>query len=530
MALSTFQEAKVQLAEFRNQALTDFSSEQKRRAMEQALAQVRAKLGSEYDLIIGGERVRCERKLKSFNPSKPSEVVGVFQKATEPLVQKAVAEAEAAYQTWSQRPAEERVLLLLKLSQIMQERRLELAAWMVFEVGKSWVEADADVAEAIDFCEFYAREAIIRLGGPQDVTPIEGEENHLYYIPLGVGVIIPPWNFPLAILTGMTTAAVVTGNTAIVKPSSDAPAIAAQLVEMVEQAGFPPGVVNFLTGSGSEVGDVLVSHPRVRFIAFTGSKEVGLRINELAAKVPPGQIWIKRAILEMGGKDAIIVDTESNLDEAAAGVVTSAFGFQGQKCSACSRAIVVEPIYDAFLEKLRRDVERMIKEGNVEDGRVNFGPVINERACDTILDYIQTGQKEGRLVAGGSRAPGEGYFIHPTVIADVDSKARIAQEEIFGPVLAVIKARDYEEALAIANDTQYGLTGAVYTDNEARLAEAERKFHVGNLYLNRKCTGALVGAHPFGGFNMSGTDSKAGGKDYLLLFTQAKAISKKVRR
>ncbi len=529
MAISTVQEAKVQLAEFRNQALTDFSAEQKRQAMEQALAQVRARLGREHDLIIGGERIRCDRKLKSFNPSKPSEVVGVFQKATEPLVHKAVTAAEAAYQTWSQRTAEERVSLLLRLSQIMQERRLELAAWMVFEVGKSWVEADADVAEAIDFCEFYAREAL-RLGSPQEVTPVDGEKNHVYYIPLGVGVIVPPWNFPLAILTGMTTAAVVTGNTAIVKPSSDAPAIAAQLVEMVEQAGFPPGVVNFLTGSGAEVGDVLVSHPRVRFIAFTGSKEVGLRINELAAKVPPGQIWVKRAILEMGGKDAIIVDTESNLDEAAAGVVTSAFGFQGQKCSACSRAIVLEPVYDTFVEKLKQVTERTIKEGDVEDGGVNFGPVVNQRACESILEYIRIGQKEGRLVTGGGRPPGEGYFIHPTIIADVDSKARIAQEEIFGPVLAVIKARDYEEALAIANDTQYGLTGAVYTDNEARLAEAERKFHVGNLYLNRRCTGALVGAHPFGGFNMSGTDSKAGGKDYLLLFTQAKAISRKLRR
>jgi len=529
MALSTVQEAKVQLAEFRNQALTDFASEQNRRAMEEALAQVRSELGKEHDLVIGGQRIRCDRKLKSYNPSKPTEVVGVFQKATEPLVQKAVAEAEAAFQTWSRRPAQERVSLLLKLSEIMQERRLELAAWMVFEVGKSWLEADADVAEAIDFCEFYAREAL-RLSGPQDVTPVQGEENHLYYIPLGVGLIIPPWNFPLAILTGMTTAAVVTGNTAIVKPSSDAPAIAAKLIEMVEEAGFPPGVVNFLTGSGSEVGDVLVTHPRVRFIAFTGSREVGLRINELAAKVPPGQIWIKRAILEMGGKDAIIVDSESNLDEAAAGVVASAFGFQGQKCSACSRAIVLEPVYDAFLDKLRQAVPRTIKEGNVEDGGVNFGPVVNQGACESILEYVRIGQKEGRLIIGGSRAPGDGYFIHPTVIADVDSKARIAQEEIFGPVLAVIKARDYEQALEIANDTQYGLTGAVYSDNEQKLAEAERRFHVGNLYLNRKCTGAMVGAHPFGGFNMSGTDSKAGGKDYLLLFTQAKAISKKVKR
>jgi len=517
----------VQLTEFRNQALTDFSKPENRGAMEKAIEQVRGQLGSEYDLIIGTRRIRCDRKFESRNPSRPSQIVGMFQKATLPMVDEAVAEAEAAFQSWSRKSVEDRVSLLLKLSKLMQERRLELAAWMVFEVGKPWTEADADVTEAIDFCEFYAREAL-RIGARQELTPVDGEENYLRYIPLGVGVVIPPWNFPLAILTGMTTAAIVTGNTAIVKPSSDSPAIAAKLAEMATQAGFPPGVVNYLTGSGSEIGDALVSHPRVRFIAFTGSREVGVRINGLAARVGPGQIWIKRAILEMGGKDAIIVDSESDLDQAVAGVVSSAFGFQGQKCSACSRAIVLESVYDDFLQKLRQATEQMIQPGNVEDGKCNFGPVINQRACESILQYIELGKQEGRLIAGGQRLPGDGYFIQPTIFADVSSKARIAQEEIFGPVLAVIKARDFEHALEIANDTEYGLTGSVYTNNEEKLEEASRRFHVGNLYLNRKCTGALVGGHPFGGFNMSGTDSKAGGKDYLLLFTQAKVISRKV--
>jgi 1-pyrroline-5-carboxylate dehydrogenase len=518
----------VRVPKFRNQRYTDFSDETNRRAMQDAVTKVRLELGREYDVLIGGGRFKSERKFQSTNPSRPAEVVGVFQKAAADFVEKAIDAADMAFPAWAEKPAEERVRLLLALSRIMQRRRLELVAWMGFEVGKSWTEADADVAEAIDFCEFYAREAL-RLAGPQDLFEFQGEENHLYYIPLGVGLVIPPWNFPMAILTGMTTAAVVAGNTVIVKPSSEAPTIAAKLIEMTEEAGFPPGVVNFLTGSGAEVGDTLVSHPRVRFIAFTGSKEVGLRINELASKTPPEQIWIKRAILEMGGKDAIIVDSDADLDEAAAGVVTSAFGFQGQKCSACSRAIVVSEVYDRFIEKLKRRTETSIKIGSVEQVDVNFGPVVSQKAFKSILDYIEVGKREGRLVTGGAPAGNTGYFIQPTIIADVDPNARIAQEEIFGPVLAVIRAKDFDDALNIANGTQYGLTGAVYSNREERLQKASATFHVGNLYLNRKCTGALVGVQPFGGFNMSGTDSKAGGADYLLLFTQAKVVSRRLR-
>jgi 1-pyrroline-5-carboxylate dehydrogenase len=326
----------------------------------------------------------------------------------------------------------------------------------------------------------------------------------------------------------MTFAALVSGNTVVMKPSSDSPAIAAKLMEIFQEVGYPPGVVNLLTGSGAEIGDALVQHPRTRFLSFTGSKEVGLRINELAAKHQSGQIWIKRVVAEMGGKDAIVVDSEADLDDAAAGVVAASFSYQGQKCSACSRAIVVESVYDEFLEKILENTRATIVEGNVEEAEVNFGPVINQRAQESIQRYIQVGKTEGRLVLGGGEGKSEGYFVPPTIIADIDPQATIAQEEIFGPVLAVIKVADYDEAMQVANNTEYGLTGAVYTQNPSKIDQAKREFHVGNLYINRKCTGALVGVHPFGGFNMSGTDSKAGGPDYLLLFTQAKSIAEKV--
>ncbi len=517
----------LSLPAFKNQALTDFSKAENCQAMEQALARVQEKLGREYEIIIGGEAIKTPNNFVSINPSKEDEIVGVFQRGTGDLVDRAISAAQEAFQAWSATDAEERVRYVLEVSRILQKRRLELAAWMIFEVGKSWVEADADVAEAIDFCEYYSRE-MLRLSGPQPLVKIASEENELRYIPLGVGIIIPPWNFPLAILTGMTIAAVVAGNTVIVKPSSDSPAIAAQLIKITQEAGFPSGVLNFLTGSGSEIGDPLVTHPRTRFIAFTGSKQVGLRINELAARHQPGQIWIKRVIAEMGGKDSIVVDENTDLDEAAEGVAISAFGFQGQKCSACSRAIVVQSVYDEFLKKLQAKTESVIRQGDVRNPDINFGPVINKRAQESILDYIEAGKKEGRLLTGGRQGDSGGCFIRPTIIADVDPEARISQEEIFGPVLAVLKARDYDDALRIANNTEYGLTGAVYTRDPAKIEDAERQFHIGNLYINRKCTGALVGVHPFGGFNMSGTDSKAGGPDYLLLFTQAKVISKKV--
>ena len=510
---------------FANEPLTDFTREENRRRMEEALAEVHAQFGKRYQLIIGGERYSTSEFFPSTNPSRRGEVVGYFSKATIEHAEKAMAAAVAAFETWKDVPTEKRVDLLTRAAAIMRRRKAELSSWLVYEVGKSWIEADADVAEAIDFCEFYAREAL-RLSADVQLTPNPGEKNIMVYIPLGVGVVVPPWNFPLAITVGMTTAAIVTGNTVVLKPSSDAPAIAYKMMEVLEEAGLPAGVVNFVTGPGGGIGDYLVEHPRTRFVAFTGSKPVGLGINEKAAKVSPGQIWIKRTILEMGGKDAILVADDADVDAAVEGVAAAAFGFGGQKCSACSRAIVDEKVYDAFLEKLVARTRSLVV-GVPSDPKVFMGPVINERAYKSILEYIEVSRSEGRLVTGGEPGPTAGWFVMPTIVADVDSKARIAQEEIFGPVLAVIRCRDYEDGLRIANDTEFGLTGAVYSKSEARLEEARRRFHVGNLYLNRKCTGALVGVHPFGGFNMSGTDSKAGGHDYLLLFTQGKSIAQK---
>lgn len=518
----------MKLLEFRNEPLSDFQNHpEHRRKMKVAIEEVRKELGREYALVIGGERVKTSDKLISYDPAQEDRVVGCFSRATRELADRAIRAAEAAFQNWGRTGTEHRVQLLLEAGRILRERKYEYCAWLVFEVGKNWAEADADVAESIDFCEYYSRE-MLRLDKPAPLTPVPGEKNYLRYIPLGVGVVIPPWNFPMAILAGMTLASIVAGNTVVLKPSSDSPTVAYKFFEALEQAGMPPGVVNFLPGSGAAVGDYLVGHPKTRYVAFTGSKEVGLHINELAAKPQPGQKWVKRVVAEMGGKDSIVVDSETDLDAAVEGVTASAFGFQGQKCSACSRAVVVEKVYDAFLEKLKKRVQK-IKVGPPSEPDVSMGPVINAKARESILKYIETGKREGRLISDRIEVSGSGYFVAPTVIADVPPDAKVAQEEIFGPVLAVIKAKDFDQALEIANNTEYGLTGAVYTKNRRKLEKAADTFHVGNLYLNRKCTGALVGGHPFGGFNMSGTDSKSGGPDYLLLFTQAKTVSEKVR-
>jgi 1-pyrroline-5-carboxylate dehydrogenase len=511
---------------FRNEPYLDFSDAGNRQAMEKALAAVRGSLGREYEIWIGGRPRTAASRFPSINPSKPTEVVGLHQKGTPEMAVEAVNSAYAGFAEWSRTPAGRRADLLMRAAGILRRRKLEFDAWLVLEAGKSWAEAEADVSEAIDFCEYYARQ-MLRLDNPEPLVQMPGECSRLCYLPLGVGVVIPPWNFPLAILVGMTTAALVAGNTAIIKPSSETPTIAAKFVEVLLEAGFPETSFVFLTGSGGTVGDPLVEHPKTRFIAFTGSRDVGLRINELAARPRSGQIWIKRVIAEMGGKDAIIVDAETDLDRAVEGVTVSAFGYQGQKCSACSRAIVDEKVYDDFLERLQARVAK-IRVGPAEDPANYMGPVISAGARQTILDYIEAGKKEGRLVAGGGPVSGEGYFIEPTVIADVEPSAVIFREEIFGPVLAVTKARDFDHALAMANDSEYGLTGAVYTDNPAKIEAAKALFFVGNLYINRKCTGAMVGAHPFGGFNMSGTDSKAGGPDYLLQFTQAKSIAERL--
>ncbi len=507
---------------FINAPLTDFSNEINRQAQAAALAQVKSELGQTYPLIIGGKKIMSAHTFASINPAQPDQVVGYFARATVEQAEEAIKAAASAFETWKRVPAQERANYLFAAADLLRERRFLMNAWMIYEVGKSWVEADADTAEAIDFMDFYARE-MLRLAEKQPVVPVEGEDNELVYIPLGVGAVIPPWNFPCAITVGMTSASFVTGNTVILKPASTSPAIAAQFVKILEDVGLPAGVVNFLTGSGSVIGDVLVESPQTRFIAFTGSRDVGLRINELAARPQKGQIWIKRTILEMGGKDAVVVDETADLDAAAAGIVASAFGFQGQKCSAGSRAIIVESVYDQVVQKVVEKA-RQLTMGDVTQPTTYMGPVIDASAQKKISEYIEIGKHEGKLLLGGEQH-GPGYFIEPTIIADVDSHARIAQEEIFGPVLAVIKAKDFDDALQIANGTEYGLTGALFSRDEQRIERAKADFHVGNLYFNRKCTGALVGAQPFGGFNMSGTDSKAGGRDYLLLFTQAKSIT-----
>ncbi len=520
-------QARLHESPFVNEPLTDFTRPENARQMRAAIEKVRGQLGREYDLIIGGKRVQTKDKIKSINPAKPSQVVGLHQKAGKEHVEPAMQAALEAFAGWSHTSVEERAGLVFRVGDALRERKFEFCAWLVFEVSKNWAEADADIAETIDFCEYYSREAL-RLARTELPVQMPGERDTLMYIPLGVGAVIPPWNFPCAIMAGMTLASIVSGNTVILKPSSDSPTIAAKFVALLEECGMPEGVVNFCPGAGASFGNSVVAHPKTRYIAFTGSREVGLDINKSAATQAPGQLWIKRTILEMGGKDAIVVDADADFDAAIEGVAQAAFGFQGQKCSACSRAIVDERIYDKFLEKLKERVEKITVGDPAENA--NMGAVINEGSMKSILDYIEVGKKDGRVITGGGpvKSAGEGYFLQPTVIADIPPKSRLEQEEVFSPLLAVIKSKNYDHALEIANDTEFGLTGAVYTKSREKIERAIREFHVGKLYINRKCTGATVAAHPFGGFNMSGTDSKSGSPDYLYLFTQGKAVGEKI--
>ncbi len=516
------------LDEFKNEPFTDYSKPENAEAMKAAIEKVRGELGREYPVVIDGEKITLDSKFESYNPANKSEVVGVFSEVDTDtsLVDRAIDAATEAFKSWRKVSPSERAEYAFKMADIMRQRKHELSAWMVVEVAKTWAEADGDTAEAIDFLEFYGRE-MLRWSQELPITKVPGEDNSFEYIPLGVGAVIPPWNFPLAIMAGMTMAAVVTGNTVVLKPSSDSPTIAAKFMEIVEEVGLPNGVVNFVTGSAA-TGEAMTTSPKTRFISFTGSKGVGLHINEVAAKPREGQIWIKRVIAEMGGKDAIVVADDADLDSAATGIVQAAFGFQGQKCSACSRLIVDEKVHDELLEKVVALTEKL-NVGQPTEGDTNVAAVINKRSFDKTLGYIQKGIEEGGEVAiGGTGDDTQGYFILPTVIDNVQAGDTIEQEEIFAPVLAVIKAKDYDNALEIANGTEFGLTGAVYSKSEDRLEQARRDFHVGNLYLNRKCTGALVGVHPFGGFNMSGTDSKAGGREYLIQFMQGKSIARKV--
>ncbi|HLY08967.1 MAG TPA: L-glutamate gamma-semialdehyde dehydrogenase [Planctomycetota bacterium] len=508
--------------EFRNEPPLDFVRDaQTREAQQKAIDSF---VPVDCPLVIAGSRISTKSSIVSHNPNQPRRIVGRAAKASKAQAEKALRAAYDASPSWSKTPPGARADILFRAADVLRRRRHDLNATLILEVGKSWAEADADTAEAIDFCAFYAHE-MLRYAQDQPLTPVKGERNRLTYQALGVGVVISPWNFPCAILTGMTAAALVAGNTVVLKPSSLAPVIGYRVVEALEEAGVPKGVLNFLPSSGGEIGDILVDHPLTRFISFTGSRDVGLRIHERASRVQAGQRWLKRTVIEMGGKDAIIVDEDADLDQAAAGIVASAFGYQGQKCSACSRAILVEKVHDRVLD-LVVEKTKALTLGDVSDPSVQMGAVIDEGQMEKVLGYIKLGRREGRLVTGGNRIAGESYLIEPTVFADVWPKGHVAREEIFGPVLSVFKVPDFDAAVQLANDSEYGLTGAYY--GKANLTRAAEEFYVGNLYLNRKCTGALVGGHPFGGFDMSGTNAKAGGRDYLRLFLEAKVVTEKI--
>ena len=510
---------------YKHEPFTDFSIEENKVALEEALKKVEADLGKDYPLIINGERITTEDKITSVNPANRNEVIGVVSKADKELAEKAMKVADDTFETWRKTDPVFRADVLFRAAAIVRRRKHEFTAHLIKEGGKPWSEADGDTAEGIDFLEYYARQMMrLKEGVPVESRPIES--NRFDYIPLGVGVVISPWNFLFAIMAGTTAAAMVAGNTVLLKPASTTPVIAYKFMEVLEEAGMPKGVVNFIPGPGSEVGDYLVDHPRTRFVSFTGSREVGTRIFERAGVVheDKGQKWLKRTIIEMGGKDTIVVDKDADLELAATSIVNSAFGFSGQKCSACSRAVIHADVYDQVANRVVELTNTKVA-GDPATNEFFTGPVIDQAAYDKITGYIEIGKTEGELLAGGTGDDSKGWFVQPTVFGNVAADARIMQEEIFGPVVALSKVNSFDEAIEVANNTDYGLTGAVITNNRAHLEQAREDFHVGNLYFNRGCTGAIVGYQPFGGFNMSGTDSKAGGPDYLIQHMQGKTTS-----
>ena len=511
--------------DYKTEPLLDFTKSENIDIYQQHIKNFESHLGKHYDLIIDGKRIKTDVVYTSVNPADKKEIIGTISQATQQEVNLALNTALKRFETWKLSDPKMRADILFKAASIIRKRKFEFSALMTIEAGKSYIEADADTAEAIDFLEYYGRQMLQILNVDKKVKSRPHiERNEFGYIPLGVGAIISPWNFPLAILVGMTSAAIVTGNTVVLKPALTTQVIAYKFMEVLEEAGLPDGIVNFIPGKADEVGEYLVSHPKIRFISFTGSKKVGIHIYEKSAVVQKGQKWLKRVIAEMGGKDAIIVDSDADLDFASDAIVKSAFGFSGQKCSACSRAIIHENIYDELVLKIVEKTKQL-NMGDPKNPNTFIGPVNDQVAFDKIVNYIDIGKNEGVMVAGGNYDNKKGYFIEPTVIKDLNTKSRIMQEEIFGPVLGIIKAVNFMQAIEIANDTEYGLTGAVITNNRTHIELAKRDFHVGNLYINRKCTGAIVGYQPFGGFNMSGTDSKAGGPDYLILHMQAKTVS-----
>lgn len=510
---------------YKTEPLVDYSKNENQELYLQGLEKVKSYFGKDYPLINNGERIFKDEKYVSKNPANHNEIIGRISQAGIKEADLAMNSALKAFETWKKVKVSYRADCLFKAAALIRKRRFEWNALLTLEAGKPWIEADADIAEAIDFLEYYGRQALeIERVDDKVLSRRNIERNEYRYLPLGVGAIITPWNFPLAILAGMTTAAVVSGNTVLLKPAETTQVIAYKFVELMEEAGIPNGVINFIPGKGSEIGDYIVKHPMTRFISFTGSKAVGCQIYENASKVQKGQKWLKRVIAEMGGKDAILVDESADLDLACDSIVKSAFGFSGQKCSACSRAIIHEKVYDELLEKIIK-LTATLKVGDPSSPSTFVGPVNDKKAFDRIVEYIEIGKKEGKLVYGGTSDSSKGWFIQPTIFTDLDPKGRIMQEEIFGPVLGITKVSSFEEGLAVVNDTEYGLTGAIISKNREHIERCREDFEVGNLYINRKCTGAIVGYQPFGGFNMSGTDSKAGGPEYLLLHMQAKSIS-----
>ncbi|MGD1858844.1 MAG: L-glutamate gamma-semialdehyde dehydrogenase [Leptolyngbyaceae cyanobacterium] len=511
---------------FVNAADTDYAIAEQRDVATEAMAQVRQQLGQTYGPIINGEAVSTDETLDSVNPSNSTQIVGKVGLTSKRQADEAIAVAKTAFPAWAATSAEERAAILRRAATLMEERRAELNAWLVLEVGKPLGQADPEVSEAIDFCNFYADEMERLDRGYNYDYP--GENNRYRYFPRGLTLVISPWNFPLAITTGMTVASLVTGNCTLLKPAENSSIIAAKIAEILYEAGIPDGALQFLPAIGSTTGAHLVEHPDIHMIAFTGSRAVGCQIYAKAAQWQPGQKHLKRVVAEMGGKNGIIIDESADLDQAVQGVVYSAFGFSGQKCSACSRVIVVESIYDTFLPRLV-EATRSLHVGDAADASTKVGPVIDAKAQEKIQGYIATGKEEATLVLSLA-APENGYFVGPTVFTDVAADAKIAQEEIFGPVLAVIKAQDFDEALAIANNTDYGLTGGLYSRTPSHIERIQTEFAVGNLYINRSITGAIVSRHPFGGLKMSGVGSKAGGPDYLLQFLEPRHVSENVQR
>jgi len=508
---------------FYNETEIDFSKEEHLAKIKAAFAKIEKSKNEVYPLVIDGERITAQELMKSVNPAKKEEIVGLISKADKKQAEAAVESSFNVYKSWRNTAVAERIDKVLKLNDLLKEYRYELIAWMAEENGKNWGEADGEICELLDFNLAYvcAMEELDK--GIEYLEKSATEDRLCRYIPIGVGVAISPWNFPISLIGGMVVSALITGNTIVMKPSSETAVVAYKFFELIEKAGFPSGTVNFITGSGGDIGDALVSHPLTRFVNFTGSKEVGLHINELAARTAEGQIWIKRVVAEMGGKNAIIVDKSADVAAAVEGVLSSAFTLQGQKCSACSRVIVHQEVVDSFVEQLTAKVGAL-KHGTGQEN-ADVGPVISQPAFDNIAAYIEYGKKEAQLICGGNYDDSEGFFIEPTVFK-VSETSRIATEEIFGPVLGILTYEEFAEAIKIVNATEYALTGSLYTTDESQMEAAAREFHVGNFYINRKSTGAVVHQHPFGGFNMSGTDAKTGTIDYLQNFLQLKSITR----